>query len=108
LLALTQSARAFVFAAEEDFGIGMVEAQACGTPLIAFGRGGAADILGGEGPPTGVTFAEQSAAAIRDAVARFEALAPAIAPEACRANALRFSEAAFRDAMRAHVAALLP
>ena len=40
--ALTRTARAFVFAAEEDFGIGMVEAQACGTPLIAFGRGGAA------------------------------------------------------------------
>ena len=34
-----QQARAFVFAAEEDFGIAMVEAQACGTPVIAFGRG---------------------------------------------------------------------
>ena len=36
-----QRARAFVFAAEEDFGITPVEAQACGTPVIAFGKGGA-------------------------------------------------------------------
>ena len=40
-----QRARAFVFAAEEDFGIAPVEAQACGTPVIAFGRGGAGDIV---------------------------------------------------------------
>lgn len=106
LLALLQAARAFVFAAEEDFGIGMVEAQACGTPLIAFGRGGARDILG-PAPTTGVTFPEQTAAAIIAAVARFEALSPAIRPEECRANAQRFSQAAFRGAIRAHVAGLL-
>jgi glycosyltransferase involved in cell wall biosynthesis len=92
LVALLQAARAFVFAAEEDFGIGMVEAQACGTPLIAYGRGGAADIV--QDGATGVLFGEQSVAAITDAVRRFEALA--IAPEACRANAERFSREAFR------------
>ena len=91
LVATLQSARAFVFAAEEDFGIGMVEAQACGTPLIAYGKGGAADIVrNGE---TGVLFPEQSAAAIAEAVRRFETLS--IAPEACRANAERFSREAF-------------
>ncbi|WP_372621859.1 glycosyltransferase [Falsiroseomonas sp.] len=92
LVALLQSARAFVFAAEEDFGIGMVEAQACGTPLIAYGRGGAADIV--QDGATGVLFGAQSVEAITDAVRRFEALT--IAPEACRANAERFSRDAFR------------
>jgi len=58
LVALLQSARAFVFPAEEDFGIGMVEAQACGGPLIVFGRGGARDIVT---EATGITFAEQTA-----------------------------------------------
>ncbi|HEV7268754.1 MAG TPA: glycosyltransferase [Falsiroseomonas sp.] len=92
LVALLQSARAFVFAAEEDFGIGMVEAQACGTPLIAYGRGGAADIV--QDGATGVLFGAQSVEAITEAVRRFEALA--IVPETCRANAERFSRDAFR------------
>ncbi|MGG5888268.1 glycosyltransferase [Falsiroseomonas sp. HC035] len=93
LVALLADARAFVFAAEEDFGIGMVEAQACGTPLIAFARGGAADIV--QPDVTGVLFPEQSAEGIVGAVTRFESLL--ISPEACRANAERFSQAAFRD-----------
>jgi glycosyltransferase involved in cell wall biosynthesis len=106
LIALTQTARAFVFAAEEDFGIAMVEAQACGTPLIAFGRGGARDILrDGE---TGLLFPEQTAEAVMAAVERFEARPSPIAPAACRANALRFSEEVFRTAIRAHVEGLLP
>jgi glycosyltransferase involved in cell wall biosynthesis len=97
LVALLRAARAFVFAAEEDFGIGMVEAQACGTPLIAYGRGGAADIVhDGE---TGVLFPRQDAASLTEAVRRFETLR--IAPAACRANAERFSRAAFRASMLA-------
>ncbi|MGG5821503.1 glycosyltransferase [Falsiroseomonas sp. HW251] len=103
LVALLQSARAFVFAAEEDFGIGMVEAQACGTPLIAYGRGGASDIVR-EGE-TGVLFPEQTAASLTEAIRRFEALP--IAPEACRANAERFSREAFRRRVRAEIDAAL-
>jgi glycosyltransferase involved in cell wall biosynthesis len=99
LVELLGEARAFVFAAEEDFGIGMVEAQACGTPLIAFARGGAADIIRPD--VTGVLFPDQSAAGIVAAVTRFETLQ--IAPEACRANAERFSQAAFRDRILAVV-----
>jgi len=101
LVAALQSARAFVYPAEEDFGIGMVEAQACGTPLIAFARGGAADILAGG--DTGVLFAAQMAGSIADAVRRFETLS--ILPDACRANAERFSVAAFRDRYLAEVRA---
>jgi glycosyltransferase involved in cell wall biosynthesis len=93
LVSLLQSARAYVFAAEEDFGIGMVEAQACGTPLIALRRGGAADIVRED--VTGVFFERQTAEDIVAAVRRFETLT--IAPEACRANAERFSEAMFRE-----------
>jgi glycosyltransferase involved in cell wall biosynthesis len=107
LVALTQTARAVLCAAEEDFGIAMVEAQGCGTPLIAFGRGGARDIVQTGDAPTGLLFDRQCPEAIIAAVEGFEALAPAISPEACRANALRFSEEAFRDAIRAHVGALL-
>jgi glycosyltransferase involved in cell wall biosynthesis len=92
------NARALVFAGCEDFGIALAEAQACGTPLIAFGRGGARDIvrpLGGSAVPTGVLFAQQTVDSVKDAVARFEAHARAIAPAACRHNATRFSTPRF-------------
>ena len=57
-----QRARAFVFAAQEDFGIAPVEAQVCGTPVIAYGSGGAAETVRGlqQNPPTGVLFEEQT------------------------------------------------
>ena len=102
VLAMMQDARAFVFAAEEDFGIAMVEAQACGTPLIVFGRGGACDIVrDGNDPdgPTGVFFEEQEPEAIIDAVERFEVMRDRITAHACRANARRFSREAFRQSM---------
>ena len=91
-------AKAFVFAGCEDFGIVLAEAQACGTPLIAFGRGGARDIVrSGEDSdsPTGLLFDRQTTETIIDAVEAFEANANRIAPEACRESAMRFSEARF-------------
>jgi glycosyltransferase involved in cell wall biosynthesis len=93
-----QRARAFVFAAEEDFGISIVEAQACGTPVIAFGKGGACEtVIDDTHPqPTGVFFEEQTVESVQAAVRRFEAGAHKFLPESCRANAERFSEAAFR------------
>jgi glycosyltransferase involved in cell wall biosynthesis len=101
LVRLTQAARAFVFAAEEDFGIAMVEAQACGTPVIAFRRGGARDIV--RSPPlpepTGLLFPEQTEESVMAAVERFEALAVPILPEHCRRNAMRFGRERFRAAM---------
>jgi glycosyltransferase involved in cell wall biosynthesis len=94
-----QQARGFVFAAEEDFGITPVEAQACGTPVIAFGKGGALEtVVDGV---TGLFFAEQSVAALTDAVHRFESLA--FDPMMCRDNALRFSNDAFCAAFRVAV-----
>lgn len=94
-----QRACAFVFAAEEDFGITPVEAQACGTPVIAYGKGGALETVRGlaQAQPTGIFFPEQSAAAICAAVDKFESLACVIKPEDCRANAERFSIERFRN-----------
>ena len=94
-----QRARAFIFAAEEDFGIAPVEAQACGTPVIAFGKGAALETIRGldSDRPTGVFFAEQNVAAIKHAVERFEREGASIAPEACRENATRFSIEKFRE-----------
>ncbi|RJQ23976.1 MAG: glycosyltransferase family 4 protein [Nitrospiraceae bacterium] len=98
-----QKARAFIFAAEEDFGILPVEAQACGTPVIAYGKGGVTETvipvnqgLGGRGQgleiknPTGVFFYEQTPAALIDAVKRFEAVEDKFNPYETRKNAERF------------------
>ncbi|MEX3999171.1 glycosyltransferase family 4 protein [Paraburkholderia sp. EG285A] len=93
-----QRARAFVFAAEEDFGISVVEAQACGTPVIAFGRGGAREIVVDSldvERATGLFFREQSVASIVEALERFEARAP-FDPQVCRRNAMRFTRERFR------------
>ena len=89
---LMQRARAFIFAGEEDFGITLVEAQACGTPPIAFGRGGAREIV--IPGATGVLFSEQSESAIISAIDAFEA--QRFDPKDLRRNAERFSPETFR------------
>jgi glycosyltransferase involved in cell wall biosynthesis len=93
-------ARAMVFAGCEDFGIALAEAQACGTPLIAFNRGGAQDIvrqLGGCDMPTGVLFDRQNVEAVMEAVEHFESNRREIRPDSCRESALRFSADRFRQ-----------
>ena len=96
---LMQRAKAFVFAAEEDFGIAPVEAQACGTPVIAFARGGALETVRGSdhAQPTGVFFHSQTPGAIAAAIQEFERSQGELTPRACRDNAVRFSVNVFRE-----------
>lgn len=88
-----QKAKAFVFVAEEDFGIAPVEAQACGTPVIAFGKGGALETVRGLGikdKPTGIFFDKQTKDSLIDAVNKFEQQSDLIKYKDCRENALEF------------------
>lgn len=92
-----QRAKAFVFAAEEDFGIAPLEAQACGTPVIAFGKGAVLETIRGMSctNPTGVFFLEQTIQSIQNGVQQFEQVCNMISPVACRDNALRFAPERF-------------
>jgi len=93
LVDLMQRARAFVFAAEEDFGIVPVEAQACGTPVICLGRGGTQEtVIDGK---TGVHFDHQTLQDLAEAIERFETLEKSFDPVAIRQHALKFSRKRF-------------
>lgn len=100
-----QRAKAFVFAAEEDFGISPVEAQACGTPVIAYGKGGALETIKGlpEENPTGVFFEQQSIESLIDAITTFENNSSHFIPQTCRENALKFAPERFRQEMQDYV-----
>ena len=104
LIGLMQRASAMMVAAEEDFGITMVEAQACGTPVIALGRGGVMDIINPTAPcPTGVLFAHQDVNSVVEALQRFDMTRDWITSKACRSNALRFSRSRFQAEIRSFV-----
>lgn len=92
-----QKAQAFIFAGEEDFGITPVEAQACGTPVIAYGKGGVLETVVGTDneKPTGVFFEEQTLESICKAVKIFEENKKDFNSKNCRVNAERFSDEIF-------------
>lgn len=94
---LISRARAFIFASREDFGIAPVEAQACGTPVIAYAQGGAIETIasGDTGRPTGHFFTEQTADKLVLAVEEFEKAGAHILPQACREKAAQFSSEIF-------------
>jgi glycosyltransferase involved in cell wall biosynthesis len=98
-----QRAKAFVFAADEDFGSANVEAQAAGCPVIAYGKGGALETVIGWPAPhaTGVFFDTQTSGALQAAVNLFETHEHEIRAEACRRNAERFRQERFRQEFRA-------
>lgn len=105
MLDYMQRANAFVFAAEEDFGIVPVEAQACGTPVIAYGKGGALETVRGleTAQPTGLFFAQQQAVDICAAVKEFETAQEQFTIENCVANAAQFSPEVFRQKIKKFV-----
>lgn len=101
-----QKAKAFVFAAEEDFGITPVEAQACGTPVIAYGRGGALETVRGLGikdKPTGIFFEKQNKDSVIKAINYFENNKGKIQFKDCRENALSFGIDNFKDRLKEYI-----
>ena len=95
-----QRAKAFVFAAEEDFGITPVEAQACGTPVIAYGRGGTLETVRGfkqKNNPTGIFFDKQDSKSLIAAINLFEQNIRSFHHETCRDNASSFSINNFKE-----------
>jgi glycosyltransferase involved in cell wall biosynthesis len=101
--------RALLFPGEEDFGIVPVEAQACGTPVIAFGRGGATETTiplhirkrGMSHEPTAVWFDEQTPHNLIEAMETFERRAAELNPSAARRQALRFHYTRFEEGLTA-------
>jgi len=103
--ALLARAQAFVFAADEDFGIAPIEAQAHGTPVIGYRRGALTETIAGldDPRPTGVFFDAQTPKAIVDAIRAFETDGARIEARACRENAQRFAADRFRKEFLAFV-----
>ncbi len=101
LKAYMQKAKAFVFAAYEDFGIIPVEAQACGTPVIAFGQGGSKETIIEN--KTGIFFYEQSVKAIVEAIENFEKVQDKFDPAIIRNNALKFKKSNFLEQFKMFV-----
>ena len=96
-----QKAKAFIFAAEEDFGIVVVEAMACGTPVIAYGTGGAAEtVVDGK---TGILFQEQTTNSIVDAVKKFENIHGTLNYNEISEHAQKFNRTAFEQNIKEYV-----
>src|SRR5205823_830236 len=92
--------RALLFPGEEDFGIVPVEAQACGTAVIAFGRGGVTETVvpsGSRREPTGLWFEEQTTTSLVEAMLTFERSGNEFSPAAARRQAQRFGRACFEE-----------
>ena len=100
LRVLYQNARALIITQQEDFGIAAVEAGACGTPVLAFKSGGAAETVINH--QTGLLFESQTVDSLKDAIEVFSHVKWTV--PACRKNALKFSQAQFLESLKREVA----
>ena len=101
--------RALLFAADEDFGMVPLEAQACGRPVIAYGAGGSLETVVGTGPgATGIYFEAQTVESVMDGILRFEARENSFEPARAQAWAAGFSTPVFLERMRAFVLERVP
>jgi len=99
--------RAFLFAADEDFGIVPVESQSYGRPVIAYGYGGSLETVragdpGGR-PDTGVFFAQQTVESVVEAIRRFEAIESSFIPTEIQRHARQFDTSVFIEKTRAFI-----
>lgn len=109
-----QKCRALIFPGEEDFGIVPLEAQSCGKPVIAFGKGGALETVVGlernseaDASATGMFFHEQSPEVLRRVILQFEERESEFDGRACRGNALRFDRAIYKRSMQDYILSVL-
>jgi glycosyltransferase involved in cell wall biosynthesis len=103
--------RALLFAADEDFGMVPLEAQACGRPVIAYGAGGSLETVQGSGPsPTGVYFSEQTVESLVEGISKFEAAesAGAFRPAVIQSRAAEFATPVFLRRLREFVLEKVP
>jgi glycosyltransferase involved in cell wall biosynthesis len=103
--------RALLFAADEDFGMVPLEAQACGRPVIAYGAGGSLETVRGEGAsPTGVYFSEQTVESLMEGISRFEAadVAGTFVSAVIQSRAAEFATPVFLRRMREFVLEKVP
>ncbi len=101
--------RALLFAADEDFGMVPLEAQACGRPVIAYGAGGSLETVRGSGPqPTGIYFGEQTVESLMEGMRRFEAREATFEPSQAQRWAAEFSTPVFLERMRTFILSRVP
>jgi glycosyltransferase involved in cell wall biosynthesis len=102
LIHYMQRAKALIFAAEEDFGMIPLEAQACGTPVIAYGKGGSLETVRSfpHPHPTGLFFSEQTVSSLLQAINTFETCSHQLTFENCVQHAAQFAPLIFRDTFK--------
>jgi glycosyltransferase involved in cell wall biosynthesis len=102
--------KALLFPGEEDFGIVPLEAQGCGAPVIALGRGGATETVvppeTGQ-PATGILYSDSTEQGLINGILQFESLDERFDPAVARKHAVKFNTARFERELLQYLATLI-